>query len=127
MPFGDAFAALDVEADAVVPDGERDDDPVRFACHADRLCRAVTDGVRDEFADDAQDGVGRRVVDARARHVEADGDSGLEREPVEHPPDGRGEVGLLKRVVPQVPEAARQFRAAGQEHPFGRREQGPRL
>ena len=66
-----------VEAAAVVPDGELNRAVLHLARNADRLRPAVEDGVGDEFAADAEDGVRRRVAELRAADVEADVQRGL--------------------------------------------------
>lgn len=82
---------------------------------ADSRGLPVAEGVQDEFADDAENGVRRVVRKPGARDVEADGDPGVLDVGLERHANRLVHVRLLKRIVTQVPETVAQFAAAGLE------------
>ena len=67
MSLGEAGCRVWVEPAAVVADGEKQSVAVDAAGDPDSPCPAVADAVQRQFADDAQDRVGRVVRDPLAR------------------------------------------------------------
>ena len=112
MTLRDAGCGMRVKAAPVVANGESQPRSVSASGYPDFRRLAVTDRVQRQFADDAQDRMGRVVGDARTRQVKPQGnvhacDMGGKRLPdrLVHRP-------LLQRVVSEVPEAVAEFVSA---------------
>ena len=115
MPLGDAGAVLWDEAAAVVRHGEEQLVAVDRAGDRKGLRVPVANGVRHEFADDAQERVQGVVRDFRARHIEPEGEGGLAQVRLDGHANRFGDGRLVQGVVAQVPDAVAQLLAAGDE------------
>ena len=71
MALVGAYGGIRVESASVVCDREQERMVVKLAVNTYETCLSMPDGVGDEFAYDAKDGVGGSVVHMVARHVEA--------------------------------------------------------
>ena len=121
VPLGDARTVRGVESAAVVPHREEQAVGLETAGDADIRRPAVADGVHDEFADDAQDRVGRVVGEGGAAHVEADVQRDVLDVRLQRLADRLVHAVAVDGVAAKVPEAVAQLVPAGLQRLRGER------
>ena len=84
----------------------------------------MADGVRDEFAQNAQKRVGGVLGEPFARNGEAGDERRLAEMWLQRPPDGFVEVSLVEGGAPKVPDAVLEFLPTGSERLRGSDEMG---
>ena len=111
----------DIEPNAVIADRHAQHPVIDRAAYRDPRRLAVDGSIRDEFPDDSEKGMCRRIAEPRTRHFAVDVDFSMTRYWFRSKCHGLCEVWLVQRVASQVPDAPPKFCAARLEHVFGDR------
>ncbi len=93
--------------------------PSQFAGDSDGFCLPVLDGVRDEFAANAEDGMCGRIAESRTSNVEAGGHRSVAGDEGGRFEDGLREIAFAKSIALEVPETTPQIGSTGLKHLVG--------